>query len=421
MSVDTSQHTDQPANDPVQNPAFNLAGCYTAPNPYHHLAEIRAQTPVFYEPAQKLWVVMRHEDVSTVLRDPQRFSSVRTSSRTAYPPEVLQVLAQRKSGFSGRGLVHTDPPDHTRLRNFAHRAFTPRQVARLEGDVRGLVNSLIDRFVGAGEVEFVEQFAAPLPIGVICQLLGVPEEASQNISRWCADVLTFITGFSAPDKMVGYAQSMVEYHAYIDELIAQHRAEPREDFTSALIEAIESGEQQLSEAELVTMISSVVLAGHGTTINALGNCLYRLLSERQLWEELVADPSLIPNAIEEAMRYDGAGFGLLRYTTETVTLSGVEIPPKAIVYAMIGAAAHDEAVFPDPERFDLRRPNAKQHFAFGQGIHYCIGAPLARMEMSIALETLIRRLPTLRLADREDACEFQTHTVRGPRRLHLTW
>lgn len=421
MSVDTSQHTNQSANDPLQNPAFDLASAYTANNPYPHFAQIRAQTPVFYDPSQKMWVVMRYEDVGTVLRDPQRFSSVRTSSRTAYPPEVLQILAERRSGFSGRGLIHADPPDHTRLRSFVHRAFTPRQVSRLDGNVRALVDQLIDAFLPDGQVEFVSQFATPLPVGVICDLLGVRAQNPDQIKQWCDDVAEFILTTPSPERMRQCARSMVDYHAYIDELIRDHRAEAREDLTSALLAAAESGEAQVSEAELVTLISSIVLAGHGTTINVLGNCLFRLLSQPQLWQELVADPSLVPNTVEEALRYDGTGFGMMRYTTEPVTLSGVTIPAKASVYAMIGSAGHDETVFPDPDRFDPRRPNAKQHFAFGQGIHYCVGAPLARMEMTIALETLIRRLPTLRLADRPDAYSFQTHTVRAMEHLHLTW
>ncbi len=405
---------------PAAEAPVNLMAAHWMEDPYSLLAQVRAERPVFYEPRLGVWAVMRYGDVSALLRDHRRFSSVNAMVRTtAYPPEVLEVL--RSSGAAiGKTMLSADPPEHSRLRGFAARAFTPRRVAGLEPDIRALAHRLVDGVAGAGGFDFVSRFAHPLPMGVICRLIGVPDADAALVSAWSNQRIVLLGGFAPPERLVACAHGVVAFQRYMAALVARHRAEPQDNFTSDLLRALAAGEAEFSDQELVDILCGLVMAGHETTVNAFSNCLYHLLREPARWQAILDDPGLIPGAVEEAMRFDGTGFGVFRRTTEAVEIAGVTIPVGALVFAVGGSGNHDEAQFPDPETFDLRRENAKQHLGFGLGIHYCLGAPLARLEMVTALEVLRERLPGLRLAF-DGPVRYRQGAMRGPAELPLTW
>ncbi len=405
---------------PVTNPRFSFKANYTDPEVYRTFAQIREETPVFYYPEMDLWVVARYDDVSALLRDHKRFSSVDAMIRTArLPADVVEILRGAGEG-QAVSMISVDPPEHNRLRGFAQKALTPRRVAVLEESVRATVNQLVDGFVGQGEAELIKQLAYPLPMRVICRLIGVPDADADQVNLWCDDVMEMLFGFPPHERLLECARSQVAYRSYLGTLVDQRAAAPQDDFTSDLIHAVLAGEQQLSRAEVISMLAGLVMAGYETTVNALGNLLYNLLREPARWQAILDDPGLIPGAVEENMRFDGTGVGLFRRAAEDVTLSGVTIPAGALVYVLFGAGNHDEAQFPDPETFDLRRENARQHLGFGLGVHYCIGAPLARLEMVVALQVLRERLPGLRLAP-EDPMAYRRSVARGPAYLRAVW
>ncbi|GAB4108949.1 MAG: cytochrome P450 [Roseiflexaceae bacterium] len=408
-----------PSGTPT-NPRFSFMANYTDPDPYRTFAQIRAETPVFYYPEMDLWVVTRYDDLSALLRDHKRFSSVDAMIRTMrLPADVVAILSDSQEGQAA-SMISVDPPEHSRLRAFAQKALTPRRVALLEDSVRATVNRLVDGFIDQGQAELIKQFAYQLPLRVICRLIGVPDADAGKVNVWCDDVMEMLFGYPPHERLLECARSQVAYRRYLGALVDQRTANPQDDFTSDLIHAVLAGEQQMTRAEVISMLAGLVMAGYETTVNALGNCIYNLLREPDRWQAILDDPSLIPNAVEENMRFDGTGVGIFRRAIEDVTLHGVTIPAGALVYVLFGSGNHDETQFPEPERFDLRRENARQHLGFGLGIHYCIGAPLARLEMVVALQVLRERLPGLRLAP-EDPMAYRPSVARGPLYLRVVW
>ena len=337
----------------------------------------------------------------------------------AFPPEVQAVLDAGPIPQAA-SMVSVDPPEHSRLRASVHKAFTLRRVASLEAGIHALAHRLIDRFVAAGRVDLLAEFTLPLSLLVMCQLIGMPEADAEEVKFWC-DAFTELSGVPMPvEQQVIRAEHVVAGQRYILNLIEQQRRRPSDTLTSDLVQAMDAGEVALSQAEAVDLLMLQLVAGNETTGNMLSIYLYQLLREPQHWQTLCADPSVIPNMIEEAMRLDGPGFGYFRRATEPVTLHGVMIPAGALVWAMFSSANHDEQHFCNPNQFDPHRPNASRHLSFGHGTHYCLGASLARLEMKIALEALCERLPGLSL-DPDQPINFKTSFVRILDRLPVIW
>ncbi|HEU4323891.1 MAG TPA: cytochrome P450 [Roseiflexaceae bacterium] len=405
--------------EPITNPRFNFMASISDPDTHRTLGLIREETPVFYDPQMNMWAVTRYQDQVALLRDHKRFSSVNAMHRTGvYPPDVLEILSTARA--HAVNMFNADPPEHSRLRAFAHKAFTPRRVAVLEEAVRAMVHELVDAFADQGQADLIGQLTYPLPMRVICRLIGVPDADADRVKVWCDNRMAMLLGNQPHERMLELAHSEVAYLGYMGALVDQRTAAPQDDLTSDLVHAVLAGEQQLSRAEVVATLSGLVVGGYETTVNAMGNLLYNLLREPERWQAILDDPALIPGVVEENMRYDGAGVGIFRRALEDVTLSGVTIPAGALVAVLFAAANHDPRQFPDPDTFDLHRENAKQHLGFGQGIHYCIGAPLARLEMALAVEILRERLPALRLAP-ADAMRYRRSITRGPEYLRVVW
>jgi pimeloyl-[acyl-carrier protein] synthase len=383
--------------------AFNPMDPAFVADPYPTYHRLRAEDPVHHSPLG-FWVLTRYEDVVAVLRDP-RFAK----------EAIAAVVAARlgRAPAAPLSMLDRDPPDHTRLRSLVSKAFTPRVVEALRPHIQKIVDSLLDRVAGANAMDLIEDFAYPLPVIVICEMLGVPFEDHERFKQWGLDIARGLDSILLPpDSDVARRSDAARsaLTAYFRELIAERRASPRADLLSGLIAAEEVGDR-LREDELLATCILLLVAGHETTVNLIGNGTLALLRHRDQLRRLREDPGLIASAVEELLRYDGPVQRTARVSGEDVAIASRTIAKGELVMPFIGAADRDPAQFPDPDRLDIARTD-NRHIAFGWGIHFCLGAPLARLEGQIALNTLVRRLPKLALAT--DKPEYrESLTLRG--------
>ncbi|MGA6208451.1 cytochrome P450 [Nocardia testacea] len=356
------------------------------------------------------WLVTRYEDVKLVLGDP-RFSRAATVGREDLPRATPAPVRPDS-------LLSMDPPEHSRLRKLVAKAFTSRRVAELRPRTREIVDEKLTALEQAGApADLVEGFALPLPVTVICEMLGVPPR-DQHRFRDFSDAILSTTAYTR--EQIESARDSLE--SYLAEVVAERRQRPTDDLLGALVTARDE-EDRLSERELVNLGVGLLIAGHETTANQIANFTYVLLTQREYWELLRAEPELIPGAVEELLRYVqlGAGAGQPRVATEDVVLSGVTVRAGDSVFVNTQAANRDESVFADPEALDLTRQR-NPHVAFGYGAHHCLGAQLARVELQVALEALLQRFPSLRLSLPLDEIPWKSGLlVRGPKQLLVEW
>ncbi|MFF9653530.1 cytochrome P450 [Streptomyces sp. NPDC014622] len=384
---------------------FNTAAGLELSEEYERVRDqqglLRVQMP-YGEPA---WLVTRYADARLVLGD-QRFSRAAALSHD----EPRQSEGRRDSG-----ILSMDPPDHTRLRSLVAKAFTVRQVEKLRPQVRTLTSDLLDEMEAAGQpADLVDLFALPLPVAVICRMLGVPAEDRPKFRVW-SDAALSTSSLTAEE----FDRNREELRAYMAELIAQHRAEPRDDLMTALIEA-RDGRDRLSELELIDLCVGILVAGHETTASQIPNFVLTLLDHPDQLARLRAEPELVPNAVEELLRFVplGSGSGQPRYATEDIEVGGTLVRAGSPVLVAVGAANRDALRFSAPGVLDVAR-EGNQHLGFGHGVHHCLGAPLARLELQEALSALIARFPGLRLAG--DVTWKSEMLVRGPRVMPIGW
>lgn len=387
-------------------------------DPYPHYARAHREAPVFYSEQFRLWVVTGYEEVFAAVRDPKRFSSARMFEPIApLPAEVAAVLGHRNP-LSTDALLNTDPPVHTRLRGLFTASFTPQRIARLEGQIRALCHGLVDALVASPAPDLVEQLAFPLPLSVIAALIGIPAADLPRVKAMHdAAVMLLVPGLPL-ETLLTHARTTVEYWEYYEALLADRRRQPRDDLATAMVQAELAGTAPLTAAEMVAILVVLLSAGHETTCGLIGSTLLILLRQRRdLWDALPGRPELLGPIIEESLRLESPVPAEARFTTRPVRLGGVDIPAGERLHLCYGAANRDARVFPRPEVFDLTRPNLSKHLAFGWGIHYCIGAPLSRMEGRVAISVLRERLPGLRITDGYRP-EFAGHYfLRAPARL----
>jgi len=376
-------------------------------DPYPTYHRLRGEDPVHWSETVGAWLLTRYDDVSTTLRDPRHFSS---SGRFSAVLEGLngdeRVAVRPLEEHFTVGLLGSDPPDHTRLRGLINRAFTPRVVEGLRPRVQEIVDGLLDAAAPRGQMDLVRDFAYPLPATVIAELLGAPADAQDDFKEWSDGILAFQgIGRATPELLARSQRDLLAMREFLTELLAERRTTPREDLLSRLV-AAETDGQGLSEAELLTTCVTLLTAGHETTTNLIANGLLTLLRHPEQCQRLRDAPELMPGAVEEMLRFESPLQRNPRRVAADVELRGKRLRRGEFVFQVLGAANHDPEQFPDPDRFDIgRQPN--RHLAFGYGIHFCLGAPLARLEAAIAIGTLLRRLPGLRLAS--DAVEWQEH------------
>ena len=356
------------------------------------------------------WLVSRYEDARLVLSDP-RFSR-------ALLYDGAPCMIQPGDFSTGeRSILNLDPPDHTRLRRLAAQAFTARKIAALRPMIERITAELLDAMVGrTPPVDVIEHFAFPLPTAVMCEILGVPFADRDRFSRW-SQVIVAPLAFT-PELV---EQARADSASDMLELVAAKRAAPGEDILSSLVLAQE-GDDRLTDTELLDLATQLLLAGHETTVTLLGSGLFLLFTHPAQLAALRADPDLTPSAIEEIMRYDGPiENSLLRVPLEDVEIAGTVIRKGEGVVALTSVANRDPSVFPDPNRFDVGRRGAT-HLGFGHGIHFCLGAALARLEADVALRALLARFPTLDLAIPAEQVQWRPPlTTHGPVRLPVTW
>ena len=398
--------------------AFNPFAGEQLADPYPVYARLRAEAPVFYSPLLRMWYVTRYDDIVAVLKDPARFSSVAAINTPLDYTEETRRAAQALF-ITERTLVDNDPPAHTSIRRLVSKAFTMRLPA-MEARVRAIAERVIDGFVADGHAEFLSQFAYPVPMRVILAMLGAPEDDMPLIKRWAEDWVTHISIQQTPEQQAATIARLADSQRYWTELIAARRADPRDDLLSDLLAASKSEAIELSNLQIVNLCATLVLAGHETTANVLGHCLHRLLRDREQWNLVLDDPANVARAFEETLRADTSVQALMRTTREPVELGGVTIPAGAQVAMLFASGSHDAAYFVDAARFDLRRESPRTHLAFGHGVHFCLGAPLARIEGRVAIELLARRLPGLRLAEQE-ITYVPNPMVRALTALQIEW
>lgn len=382
------------------------------PYPLYH--RFRAEDPVHLSPLG-VWILTRYADAAAVLRNP-RFSSDHRHAQG----EVAFASAQRDPELLERrstAMLFSDPPDHTRLRGLVNKAFTPRTVEGLRPRIGRIASDLLDRAEGAGGMDLVADFAYPLPLTVISEMLGVPPEDRETFKAWSTTLAANLDPLIPPEAVARAMAAGDAFDEYFRALIAERRARPRDDLLSALIAAEEAGDR-LTEDELLATLTLLLVAGHETTVNLIGNGTLALLRNPGELERLRANAALAPAAVEELLRYDSPVQLTARTALEDADVAGTVIPKGRTAVVVIGAANRDPAEFPDPDRLDVGRADVR-HLAFGGGIHFCLGASLARVEGEIAITALLRRFPAIALA--ADAPQWrETITLRGLKSLPLT-
>ncbi len=376
-------------------------------DPFPFFKHLRVNQPVYsttLPDKTTVWLVTRYDDVNALVKD-ERFVKNRYNAMTAeqvrkqpWVPPMFRPLE--------RNMLDLDQPDHTRLRQLVHKAFTPRLIEQMQTRVQTLADELLERVSGKGEMDLIKDYALPLPMTIITEILGVPSEDQDKFHKW-SKVIVSVNQFNSNWRII---PAVWHFNRYLRKFFKIRRADPKDDLITALIQAEEAGDK-LSEDELFAMVFLLLVAGHETTVNLIGSGMLALLEHPDQMERLRGDPSLIKPAVEELLRYTSPVFmATERYAREDVSIQGVTIPRGKMALGVIGSANRDETVFDSPDTLDiLRDPN--KHLGFGLGIHYCLGAPLARLEAQIAINKLLGRMPDLRLKTSPDSLQWRPSLI----------
>jgi cytochrome P450 len=384
-------------------------------DPFPLFAYLRENDPLHWSDVLGGWVLTRHADVSAALSD-SRLSADRITPFLEASPEA-RARNREIGGLLTHWAVFSDPPRHTRLRGLMNQGFSSRANQNIRPRVEARVDALLDRFEGRDEIDLLSEFAYPLPASVISDILGVPLEDIERFKVWSDELAAFVgSALATTDKYDRARHGALQLQAYFADLIEQRRREPRPDLISDLLRA-RFREHSFSTEELIATCVMLLFAGHETTTNLIGNGVLALLRHPDQWRALVASPSLAPLAVEELLRFDGPVQALVRVARENIAFGNTAIGPGQRVFAMVNAANRDPAVFAAPDRLDIMRRESR-HIAFGYGIHYCIGAPLARLEATIALRALARRFPSLSLSG-QNIQWSDSLVLRGVRSLRV--
>jgi len=413
--------TEPPPGCPVDHDWSPLDDDYLA-DPYPIARQFGEQCPVMFAAQLGYVVVNRMEDIVAVFTDPVTFASVNVQD-PVFPlaPEAAAVLAA--ADFDPVAVMsNSSEPDHGRIRVFSREGFSNSRLKKLEPYILRRTHELIDRMLTMPTpVELVATFAFPLPGETVFRLLGFPESDDDMLKSWCGDRKAFQWGHPSPDQQRVIAEHMVAYWRYCRAFTAKRMAEPADDLADELLAGHREHPDQLSYREVESIIYGLSFAGHEAVTSLIGNALLCLLPRRDQWEALVADPRLVGNAVEEVLRFESSQISWRRLTTRDTVLGGVQIPSGTPILLNFAAANHQADIFAEPSEFDIHRPNASRHISFGKGIHYCLGANLAKLELRIVLEALSQRIPSLRLVPDQEVRRFPNITFRGPERLLVEW
>lgn len=397
--------------------AFNPLDPAFISDPYPYYRRLRETAPVYKTP-QGFWLATGYEDVALILRDKRFGKDFVGNMRRRYGEKA--GLDEPAIANLARTMLVLDPPDHTRLRALVTKAFTARRVADMRPRIKALVDEQLDRVIDKGEMDVMRDLAHRLPVIVICDMLGIPEEhrapflAGSNVNGRILDPVPLTR-----EELDLANRNTQMASVYFKQLCELRRRDPRDDLTTELVRAEEAGDK-LSPEELDSNIGLLFGAGHETTTNLIGNGLLALHRQPDQWERLKADPSLIPNAVEELLRFDSSVQLTGRVTNTEVELSGGRLGPGESIIALLGAANRDPAQYPDPDRLDVAREHIRP-MSFGGGIHHCLGAQLARLEAELVFTALIERIPNIRLPEKDAPAWRHTFTLRGLSKLPAVW
>lgn len=392
-----------------------------ASDPHPLFAHMREAAPVHRLQRYGWWAVTRHAEVARILRQPELFSSDTGLDRLR-PPHIDARAWQELERARGPSMFNADPPEHTRLRKLVSAAFTPRAMTLLARRVQQVASGLVDAILQREQFDVVSDLAIPLPVTVIAEMLGVDAARGAEFKRWSDDLLTLAKvtreQCASRQESVRLVASRRDLFAYLQAMIAARRERPRDDLISLLVRA-ESEDGALTAGEVLGTAVLLLVAGNETTTNVIATGTHLLLEHPEVLAELRADPGLVPQFIEEVLRYDGPATMLFRRTRAAVEVAGTQLVAGELVVLLLSAANRDPRQFPEPDRFDIHR-DTRGHLAFGQGIHFCVGAPLSRLEGKIAFTELIGRLPAFARAEgRADWNDYSS--LRGLRSLPLRW
>jgi cytochrome P450 len=393
---------------------------------YAWFEEMRNTQPVWFDESSGCWHVFRYEDVNTIITDSTRFSSERRQRGFGPPPTDTQAGREQRSG---RSIISMDPPQHRQYRNLVSPLFTPRALARLSGRIATITQELLDQVSSSGHTDIVTDIAYPLPTIVIAEMLGVPTSDRPLFKQWADGLLSSQLNdaeFFKPEEQQRNSPAIQRISRLFEEMsdyfqiaLEERRRQPREDMMSELISATVEGER-LSMGDAISFCILLLLAGHVTTTNLISQAI-RCFDEHPIaLEQVRQDPSLMPNAIEEILRYASPVWRLVRTTTADVLIENVTIPAESLVFPWLASANRDERQFPEPQRFDITRtPN--RHIAFGHGIHFCVGAPLSRLETAVALPMIVEQLQNLHVVQDQPLALFEGRVLFGFKHLPVTF
>ncbi len=412
---------ESPRGCPIDHEFTPLSDDYLQ-DPYAVLDELRENKPVFYASELGYLVLTRMEDVTSVFLDPKTFGSQNVQDPVFPISEAAHSVLAAPDFNPIAVMSNRQPPDHGRIRKYTKRGFSNRRMRTLEPYIRRRSHELADELLAAEQpADFVPLFAHPLPGETIFRFIGFPESDDDKLKRWCSDRLAFTWGRPSEDEQITIAHKMLGYFRYCREFVAMRASEPADDFTSELLAVHQSDPDELSLREVESIVYGLSFAGHEIVSHLLSNSLICLLHHRNQWDQLCADASLIPNALEEVLRFESPQTSWRRVTNINTEVAGVEVPAGTNIFLSLGAANHQADIFDGADQFDIHRANARYHISFGKGIHFCLGARLARFEATIMLEVLTQRIPSLRLIEGQTLERFPNITFRGPRELLVAW
>ena len=389
-------------------------------DPFPFYAYAREQAPVFWSERLGHWVVARHADIKAVFDNWQVFSSENAQAPLRPMGEAGRAV-MKAGGFTAySGLSARIPPDHTRIRKIAQSCFGPRRFKAIEPQIHEIVSRQIDSFAHLGRVDFFRAFAYDVPAFVLFKLVGIPDSDVQMVKSWAVSRALLTWGDLTDEEQVPHARNMVEYWNYCRALVAARHENPTDDLPGDMVRMQAEG-ADISDDEIAGVLYSVLFAGHETTTTLLANAMREVLTYRDRWEDLIANPDKWTAATDEFLRFTPSIVSWRRRALADATVGGVALPKGANLLLLLGSANRDESVFADPEVLDVNRTNARNHLSFGYGIHFCLGQQLAKMEFAIAMRELGRRLPSLRLAPGHVPAFAHNTSFRVPEALHLEW
>ena len=377
----------------------------------------RQEQPVFYCEEIGHWVVSRREDVIAVFRNPDQFSAAPAlQTINPYPPELVAYL--KENNFTIEPVQsNCDRPNHTRIRQAAGQFLNAKRYMSYEPQVRELVQSYIEKMKGKDVVDLVDAINYEFPAQVVFLMMGIKDIEPRQLKRWAQNRVAMTWGYLPQEQMLDAGKELNSFFQFCRQIVEDRKRNPGDDYPSKLLAIRNNDDAILTENEVVCLLFALLLAAHEATTNALTNLQLQLLSHKDAWKRLVADPSLIPNALEEGFRHSSSVINWRRQALEDVEVGGVTIPKGGKVILALCSANRDESKFENPHEFDIDRPNVREHIAFGQGIHVCLGAPMVRIQMKAVMEALVANFPDMALVEGQKLDWLKTITFRGPRSL----